>query len=406
YHIGQILWNRNDNEDALRYFERLMERYPRAPQADRAQFAMADIYESQDKNDDAAALYATLPKKFPRSQLRDHSIWRLAWLHYRARQWQAASKTFGSLTGRQGNYKTAAAFWQARTAEKSGDHDMAIRLYRKIIADARDDSYYYGLAVQALHDRGIEIAEPAREIEIDNTESDPPVSSETAFHLVRARALGQLNLHDLAVRELEEIRRRSHPDEGLRLLLIKEFAKNEAYANSVRIANQLPPSAAGRDTYRFPLAHWNAVQEKSRAEGLDPYLIIALIRQESLFDTRARSSAAALGLMQLLPSTARRVAREIGIKISSNAALFDPELNITLGIQYLKDLLQRYSNNRFKAIAAYNAGEAAVDRWNETIAANDSEEFVEQIPYRETRQYVKLVIRNHLIYKQLYDQQK
>jgi soluble lytic murein transglycosylase len=86
--------------------------------------------------------------------------------------------------------------------------------------------------------------------------------------------------------------------------------------------------------------------------------------------------------------------------------LFQPEINLVLGTQYLKDLLQRYSNDWFKAIAAYNAGEAAVDRWEKEIRTDDAEEFVERIPYLETRGYVKLVMRNHRIYKRLYDQQK
>jgi soluble lytic murein transglycosylase len=133
---------------------------------------------------------------------------------------------------------------------------------------------------------------------------------------------------------------------------------------------------------------------------------LALIRQESLFDTRARSPAFALGLMQLLPSTAARVAKGIGLAPPSPDRLFEPEINLTLGMQYLKDLLQRYSHNWFKAIAAYNAGEAAVDRWETEIVTDDSEEFVERIPYIETRGYVKLVMRNYRIYKNLYESQK
>jgi soluble lytic murein transglycosylase len=89
-----------------------------------------------------------------------------------------------------------------------------------------------------------------------------------------------------------------------------------------------------------------------------------------------------------------------------NEQLFDPEVNLTLGTQYLKELLERYSNNGFKAIAAYNAGEAAVDRWEREIVTDDIEEFVERIPYLETRGYVKLVMRNHRIYKKLYAQTK
>ena len=110
--------------------------------------------------------------------------------------------------------------------------------------------------------------------------------------------------------------------------------------------------------------------------------------------------------MQLLPSTAARAARRIGLTPPSNEKLFEPEANLTLGTQYLKDLLRRYSNNWFKAIAAYNAGEAAVDRWEKEIATDDIEEFVERIPYVETRGYVKLVMRNHRIYKKLYEPQK
>jgi len=96
----------------------------------------------------------------------------------------------------------------------------------------------------------------------------------------------------------------------------------------------------------------------------------------------------------------------MGVSPPSNEQLFQPEINLVLGTQYLKDLLQRYSNDWFKAIAAYNAGEAAVDRWEKEILTDDAEEFVERIPYLETRGYVKLVMRNHRIYKRLYDQQK
>jgi soluble lytic murein transglycosylase len=110
--------------------------------------------------------------------------------------------------------------------------------------------------------------------------------------------------------------------------------------------------------------------------------------------------------MQLIPPTAARVAKQIGLPAPTPEKLFDPEFNVTLGTQYLKDLLERYSNNWFKAVAAYNAGEAAVDRWEKEIVTDDIEEFVERIPYVETRGYVKLVMRNHRIYKRLYDAQK
>jgi soluble lytic murein transglycosylase-like protein len=227
-----------------------------------------------------------------------------------------------------------------------------------------------------------------------------------AFHLVRARELAALNLNPLAVMELVQASRFAGRQPERRRLLMREYAQNRAYSYSIAIANQLPQGSADRDRYRFPLAYWEATQEKARERGLDPYLILALIRQESLFDTRARSPAAALGLMQLIPSTAARVAKQIGMPAPAHEKLFEPDISLTLGAHYLKSLLDRYSNNWHKAIAAYNAGENAVDRWEKEITTDDMEEFVERIPYLETRQYVKLVLRNHRIYKRLYDQER
>jgi soluble lytic murein transglycosylase len=205
------------------------------------------------------------------------------------------------------------------------------------------------------------------------------------------------------VAELDQING-MNPNARLRTLLMREYFNNRAYARSLSLANQAPLSQSERELYRYPLAFWDLIKQRAQERKLDPYLVMALIRQESLFDARARSPAAALGLMQLIPPTAARVARQLGLAAPSQEKLFEPELNLTLGTQYLKDLLERYSNNWHKALAAYNAGEAAVDRWEQEIVSEDIEEFVEQIPYVETRGYVKLVLRNHGIYKRLYEQ--
>lgn len=232
------------------------------------------------------------------------------------------------------------------------------------------------------------------------------MSAEIAYHLSRARELSAISLHRLAVAELGEVDRLSKGHPQLRPLLMHEYFNNQAYGRSLTIANQLPTLQSVRNLYRFPLAYWEMIQQKAQERELDPYLILALIRQESLFNPQARSPASALGLMQLLPSTASRIARQIGVSPPSNEQLLQPEINLALGTQYLRDLLQRYSNDWLKAIAAYNAGEGAVDRWEKEILTEDPEEFVERIPYLETRGYVKLVMRNHRIYRRLYDQAK
>lgn len=406
YRLAQILWNRNENLAALDYFEKLIDEYPASPHRDIAHFAAADIQESLGNKEEAIALYKSIPVKFPGTRLAYDATWRLAWLYYLQGDFEKALATFKSLEagGADDRYRTAALFWHARSAQKLGNEEEAERLLLQIV-NAEEESYYQGPAARELAETGMDtdIEEPDGEQSPAVEESDPPLSAESAYHLSRAQALARLSLHSLAIGELDEINRLVGPANGFRTLLMREYAKNRAFARSVAIANGIPGPSDERERHRFPLAYWSMIQRKAEESGLDPYLILALIRQESLFDPRARSPASALGLMQLLPSTAARVARRAGLAPPATEKLFEPELNVTLGIRYLKDLLNRYANDWIKAIAAYNAGEDAVARWEKEIMTEDIEEFIERIPYAETRLYVKLVMRNHRIYKKLYD---
>ena len=404
YQIGNILWNRHDNDRALDYFDRLIENYPTSSDAGRARFAAADIHESFGRKEQAIQLYTSVIERFPKNPVRDDAAWRLAWLYYREGDLGSAAAAFKALVSQSRNaaLAMAALYWQARSTEKLGDEETAKQLYRQVFFDS-GESYYQTLAQRSLARLGepVDEAKPAKPQAAEP--STPLVSAEVDFHLTRARELAALSLHQLAVAELDQING-TKPNGPLRTLLMREYFYNRAYARSLSLANQAPLSQSERDLYRYPLAFWGLIQQKAQERELDPYLVLALIRQESLFDARARSPAAAVGLMQLIPPTAARVARQLGLAVPSQERLFEPEVNLILGTQYLKDLLERYSNNWPKALAAYNAGEAAVDRWEREIVTDDIEEFVEQIPYVETRGYVKLVLRNHRIYKRLYEQ--
>ncbi|HWH78799.1 MAG TPA: transglycosylase SLT domain-containing protein, partial [Candidatus Binatus sp.] len=401
-----IYWNRHENARAFEYFKTILEKYRSSGYADRALYASADIHEYFGRKEEAIQSYSNVQEQFPKSTVRDDAAWRLAWLYYRNGDFQIAQATFRTLTqSKNGPFATASIYWQARIAEKLGDTETAKQLHRQIV-NGGEESYYQALSLRSLERLGApsEFSKPAPPVAV--SEPDPPLRPEITFHLARARELAALALYPLAVSEFDEVNRRANAKEPIRALLMREYFRSQAYGRSLNLANQLPYSQSERDLYRYPLAYWDSVQQKAQERGLDPYLILALIRQESLFNTRARSPAAALGLMQLIPPTAARVAKQIGLPAPTQEKLFDPELNVTLGTQYLKDLLDRYSNNWFKAVAAYNAGEAAVDRWEREIVTDDIEEFVERIPYVETRGYVKLVLRNHRIYKRLYEPQK
>lgn len=407
YYLARIYWNRDENLKALEVFGQLQDRYPQNNFSDFAHFSSARIQESLGKTEEAQRLYQDFTKKYPRSPLLDEATWRLAWLLYLKADHAEAYAVFKRLAeARRGTrYRTAALYWQGRTAERMGRTEDAKQSFLKILSVA-EDSYYKGPAAKRLDKLGVAHPESPSPPPSGDSGAVPTLGPAGQFHLSRARELAEISLHQLAVRELDEIRNRGVEDATLKLFLAREYARNRDYARSIAIANQIADSPGALSRYRYPLAYWESIRKVSDSAGLDPYLVLALIRQESLFDPKALSPASAHGLMQLLPSTASRVAQRLSLGGLRAESLFEPELNLKIGTSYLKELLQRYGENLIKAIAAYNAGEQAVARWEKQIPTEDEEEFIERIPYGETRLYVQLVLRNHRTYRKIYDSRR
>ena len=155
-------------------------------------------------------------------------------------------------------------------------------------------------------------------------------------------------------------------------------------------------------TALFPQLYWQEVVEATKYARLDPWLVLGVIRQESAFNARAVSSSDARGLMQLLPSTGREVYQRIGLEAFRDDLLFDPQLNVRLGAQYLSRLADTHRGNLILALAAYNAGPGRVKQWLKELSTADWDEFIERLPFEETRLYVKSVLRNYGVYQRLY----
>jgi len=151
----------------------------------------------------------------------------------------------------------------------------------------------------------------------------------------------------------------------------------------------------------FPLEYWPLIKKYSDAHEMDPYLITALVAQESTFTADVRSSANAVGLMQLIPGTARRYAAKLGIRYS-NSVRTQAETNIRLGMRYFKDLMNRFGAAHF-ALASYNAGEGRIARWIKERPGFAQDEFIDDIPYLETQNYVKRILGTADDYRRLYD---
>jgi soluble lytic murein transglycosylase len=183
------------------------------------------------------------------------------------------------------------------------------------------------------------------------------------------------------------------------------FLEHEMGGRTIRLAAEAlrRDPTASTTAYRllYPLGFRETISAESDARRVDPALVAALIRQESNFTPSATSRVGARGLMQIMPDVGRRVASARGYPIWDDALLYQPEISIQLGTIHLSSLMARYRDPA-RALAAYNAGESRVERWGRKAGASDPELFVERIPYVETRDYVRIVLRNDEFYRRLY----
>jgi soluble lytic murein transglycosylase len=168
-----------------------------------------------------------------------------------------------------------------------------------------------------------------------------------------------------------------------------------------RAIDEIGPTPANYRLF-YPVVERETLIAAAKENGLNPVFVASLIRQESNWNPRATSPAGARGLMQLMPPVGEALARTKGIRPWDPEMLYDPAVSIKLGTLHLKDLVRKYPNNPVKVLAAYNAGDARVEKWSTKAGAADPEVFTERIPFIETRDYVRIVLRNEAYYGALY----
>jgi soluble lytic murein transglycosylase len=239
------------------------------------------------------------------------------------------------------------------------------------------------------------------------TLSEPPAED---LHVQKAELLANGGLIDFAVRELQAA---ANTEAGNWTLAetAQLYTDTGHYDRAIEVMKHSVPSYFAVDIPTLPRPYWEALfprpywpdlKKFSVANGLDPYLVASLIRQESEFNPAAVSRANAVGLMQLLPRTGKLVAREEKLRRYSDSQLFTPAVNLQLGTRYFRGMVDQFGGSFEYALAAYNAGSDRVQEWMGQGKYRDQQEFVESIPFTETREYVQAILRNAAVYKQLY----
>jgi len=396
FRAASLLWNRDRNLEARARFAALRRRYPRDPHAAEALYAIARIADAEGNTTEALSTYARLADAYPQTTLAREGRWRIGWIHYQARRWREAIAAFDRMARRTRDEEAVdALYWRARAQEHAGDRTAASQAYRRILNAAPTSYYAYWaechLDMPSPGSPPI-VAPPPRAL------TDPPAVANDRYHFARAYELHAAGLSALALQELRAFEHANLRTSELTPYLVSAYTAVDGYRDAMRLERG---SGDASPEVLYPLAFWPTLTRLTAGTTVDPLLVLGLMRQESLFDSTARSRADARGLMQLLPRTAEAEARRTGRPFTAGD-LYDPETNLTLGIAHLQHLLDRYQGNRFKALAAYNGGEEAVAKWEARFGGLELDEFVESISYRETRDYVKKVTSHYRHYRRLY----
>ncbi|MGA8160592.1 MAG: transglycosylase SLT domain-containing protein [Acidobacteriaceae bacterium] len=387
-------------------------RFPSSPWLTEALYSSGNMFLLLKDYPNAITYYGEVAKRFPTSKYAPSAHWRTGWLNYRLGQYPEAARLFDEQIRfyAGGREIPSALYWRGRIDEEQEHRLSTAAAYYKTILRVYPHYYYAMLAQDRLNKLGTVTAdsivaldalqpEPIPELSDDVPEDDP--------HVVKARLLANAGLNEYIAPEIQAA---DGSDEW------GAFAEADIYAaggeawRAMRLLKRAIPFYTSAPIEALPIAYWRIlfpemywsdIKADAEKNGLDPYMVASLIRQETEFNPGAVSNKSAYGLMQLLPSVGRAMAREEGIHHFETSELLNPATNIRLGTLYLREMLEKFNNQPEYAFAAYNAGDDRVTDWQSIGNYHGIDEFVESIPFTETREYVQAILRNEEIYREL-----
>ena len=399
YQRGRALVALGDVGGARRALRSVLAKFPEDTSAGMALFLLADLATDEGRDADARAAYRDGARRFPALSRTPRARFLAAMIAFTAGDVATAAREWDALVEDEprGPEANASRYWSGRAWSRAGNATRARERWSAI--SRLEPTSYYAFAAERR---------------LGNARWTPFVSGDAASStpvahpaLDRALRLEALDLDFEARLEYAYLDRLARQTDSLSVL---DAARQLVDADRPYRAIPLAATAVGRadsaartDAYRalYPAPLLDVIVEESARNGIDPSLFAALVRQESWYNPRATSGAGARGFAQVMPTVGRAVARSLRFPHWDPALLYEPEASVTLGAAHLAASLRRYQDET-RALAAYNAGQSRVQRWNRKAGTDDPEVFIERIPFVETRDYVRIVLRNREIYRALY----
>jgi soluble lytic murein transglycosylase len=414
YLLAELSRNEDDQAGHDALIAQMVQRFPHSRWLEEALYSGGNMYLLKHDSKQATYHYSLLVTMFPESTYAASAHWRAAWMNYRLHNYVEAARLMDEQIDRYpaGIEVPAALYWRGRIYEDE-EHNFAQAVnYYRVLASCYINFYYAGLATQRLN--VLKGQESVAAVPVLSSVRRPVVPEltgelpENEPHLIKARLLANAALNEYIGPEIQASPTAS---EWGALAQAEIFASYGEYTRSVQSMKRsgiafyslaIDDVPAIYWKLLFPQPYWTDLVANAQKNELDPYLVASLIRQESEFNAGVVSHANAWGLMQLLPSVGKSMAKKQGVKRFNANELLNPAINLQLGTANLKLVLNRFGGQPEYALAAYNAGDVPVRQWMSSGDYKDIPEFVESIPYSETREYVQAILRNREIYRALY----
>ena len=405
------MWRKkNDEHPMAKVVKQISKKYPSSDAHEDILLEISRAYKGNNKDEVAEIWWKKLLKNFPKRRSGEIAAWELAWYHYQQNNWETSLKYINDgLRNGINNPEVAAKFvyWQGKLAVLEKKQERAQRIFNNLLSWYPNT--FYGMLAQRTMSSLVPKKIPYKEK--DYWHDNPPElkANEERTELEFAEfvmAAGDGNIGAKHIRNLVDLK---SPKELIwkSSLVLDEYGEYRSLQTIVvnhylGDLKRIPIQDQQVWTFAYPRPYWMDVQNFSKNAGIDPYLALAIMREESLYQADVVSPASARGLMQLMPYTGKRVAKIIGLQLKDEKDLFDPKINIQLGTSYLGQISKRFGEV-IQIAGSYNAGPGRMKEWLKRFPDRDLDEFVESIPYIETRNYVKRVFRTHQLYKAIYE---
>jgi soluble lytic murein transglycosylase len=420
YLMMELARDKDDTAAQQQIVDQMKMRFAESPWLAEALYSSGNMYLLRKDFPQAIGYYSDLANRFPKScepeptahcsNYSPSSHWRAAWLSYRLKQYSDAARLMDEQIANYpgGKEIPSALYWRGRIYEQQEKRPAMAAAYYHAILRVYQHYYYAAEAKQRLAALGGAAPEDIAMLNAMHPETIPELSDDVPEddpHVVKAKLLANAGLNEYIPPEIRAADGSSEWGSFAEAEIYNSYGENyramRVLKRAIPFYTSAPITAMPIAYWRilFPEAYWAQIKASAAANGLDPYMVASLIRQESEFNPQAVSNKSAYGLMQLIPAAGKAMAKAEGMKHFETSQLLDPNINIQLGCRYLRQTMDKFGGQQEYVFAAYDAGDARVFDWRSAAGEQGIDEFVESIPFTETRDYVQAIMRNEDIYR-------